>query len=196
MSGPTGAGPVRPYVITGGRVAPSRDTLALETLVVAAASAGVEGDGWGAGGGDDDWDGRVGGDDWGVGDGTTYTGDAAPAEAGRAAGAGGTTVATGITEIAGTTGAAGAAGTIADATLPGEHAPDLSPECAEILDLCVRLLSVAEVAAHLRQPVAVVKVLLADLLDAGLVIARPPVTAADRHDPALLKEVLDGLRQL
>ncbi|KAB7837976.1 DUF742 domain-containing protein [Streptomyces mobaraensis NBRC 13819 = DSM 40847] len=137
MSGATGAGPVRPYVITGGRVAPSRDTLALETLVVAAGSTGAE--------------------------------------------------STGATEATTATGAAAAA---------GEHAADLSPECAAILDLCVRLLSVAEVAAHLRQPVAVIKVLLADLLDAGLVVARPPVTAADRHDPALLKEVLDGLRQL
>ncbi|MBC2875997.1 MULTISPECIES: DUF742 domain-containing protein [Streptomyces] len=135
MSGATGAGPVRPYVITGGRVAPSRDSLALETLVVAAETAA---------------------------------------------------------ETAGATGA-DATGVAASA---GEHTPDLGPECAEILDLCVRLLSVAEVAAHLRQPVAVIKVLLADLLDAGLVVARPPVTAADRHDPALLKEVLDGLRQL
>ncbi|KNB50214.1 DUF742 domain-containing protein [Streptomyces caatingaensis] len=114
-------GPVRPYVITGGRAAPSRDSLALETLVVAA--------------------GR-------------------PAD--RSA----------------------------------DPAADLTPEAAEILDLCVQLLSVAEVAAHLRQPVTVVKVLLGDLLDAGLVRVRPPITAADRHDPSLLKEVLDGLRQL
>ncbi|MFI9720517.1 DUF742 domain-containing protein [Streptomyces sp. NPDC052396] len=117
MSGSSGAGPVRPYVITGGRAAPSRDSLALETLVVA----------------------QDGAED----------------------------------EIA------------------------LSPECGEILALCGQLLSVAEVAAHLRQPVAVVKVLLGDLIDAGLVTARPPVTAdAAQHDPALLKEVLDGLRQL
>lgn len=117
------SGPVRPYVITGGRAAPSRDSLALETLVVAKGGKG---------------------------------------------GRGGTAV----------------------------PSSDLSPESAEILDLCVQLLSVAEVAAHLRQPVAVIKVLLGDLLDAGLVLTRPPITAADRHDPALLKEVLDGLRQL
>ncbi|MGW0731779.1 DUF742 domain-containing protein [Streptomyces sp. NPDC002851] len=72
----------------------------------------------------------------------------------------------------------------------------LPPEAAEILALCRRLLSVAEVAAHVRLPITVVKVLLADLVDAGLVWARPPIPVSERPDKALLKEVLDGLRRL
>ncbi|WP_149182690.1 DUF742 domain-containing protein [Streptomyces sp. TRM49041] len=115
MTGSAGAGPVRPYVITGGRVEPTRNTLALETLVAAISDSPEQG---------------------------------------------------------------------------------LGPEAMVILSLCQGLLSVAEVAAHLRQPITVVKVLLADLIDAGLILARPPIPVADHPDKALLREVLDGLRRL
>ncbi|OEV03149.1 DUF742 domain-containing protein [Streptomyces oceani] len=116
MTSSAGSGPVRPYVITGGRSVPALDNLALETLVIAASGSAPE--------------------------------------------------------------------------------PRMSPESAEILSLCRRQLSVAEVAAHLGQPITVVKVLLADLVDAGLIKVRPPVPIADLPDKGLLKEVLDGLRQL
>ncbi|MFF3337830.1 DUF742 domain-containing protein [Streptomyces flavidovirens] len=115
-AGAAGRGPVRPYVITGGRVEPSRNTLALETLVVAA--------------------------------------NREPPRAG------------------------------------------LGPEHTAILTLCRRLLSVAEVSAHMQQPVTVVQVLLADLIDAGLLHTRAPIPPAERLDVGLLKEVLDGLRRL
>ncbi|MGO4419697.1 DUF742 domain-containing protein, partial [Streptomyces sp. MCAF7] len=71
--------------------------------------------------------------------------------------------------------------------------PDLQPEYRRIVDFCQGLLSVAEVAAHLGQPPAVVQVLLADLIDWGHIVARPPVRTAKRADRDLLRKVLDGL---
>ncbi|MCP9207225.1 DUF742 domain-containing protein [Streptomyces sp. NEAU-Y11] len=74
-------------------------------------------------------------------------------------------------------------------TLP----PTLQPEYRRIAHFCRGLLSVAEVAAHLGQPPAVVQVLLADLIDWGHVVARPPIRAAERADLDLLRKVLNGL---
>ncbi|MDX3224444.1 DUF742 domain-containing protein [Streptomyces sp. ME19-01-6] len=71
--------------------------------------------------------------------------------------------------------------------------PDLQPEYRRIVDFCQGLLSVAEAAAHLGQPPAVVQVLLADLIEWGHIVARPPVRAAERADRDLLRKVLDGL---
>ncbi|MFJ8039984.1 DUF742 domain-containing protein [Kitasatospora sp. NPDC096147] len=113
MSAP--GGPVRPYVITGGRSRPSRNTLALESLV---------------------------------------------------------------------------------AVTGAEPAPGLNREQLRIMTLCRELLSVAEIAAHLRLPLGVVRVLIGDLWDAGAVHVRPPVPQADVLPTALLEEVLVGLRQL
>ncbi|MBL1098279.1 DUF742 domain-containing protein [Streptomyces coffeae] len=74
-------------------------------------------------------------------------------------------------------------------TLP----PTLQPEYRRIAHFCRGLLSVAEVAAHLGQPPAVVQVLLADLIDWGHIVARPPIKAAERADMDLLRKVLNGL---
>ncbi|WP_431770935.1 DUF742 domain-containing protein [Streptomyces cucumeris] len=74
-------------------------------------------------------------------------------------------------------------------TLP----PTLQPEYRRIAHFCRGLLSVAEVAAHLGQPPAVVQVLLADLIDWGHIVARPPIRAAERADLDLLRKVLNGL---
>ncbi|MFD7922986.1 DUF742 domain-containing protein [Streptomyces sp. NPDC059740] len=71
--------------------------------------------------------------------------------------------------------------------------PDLQPEHLEILGQCQGLLSLAEVAAHLGQPAPVVQVLLADLLDRGLLTARGPVRPAERPDPDMLEKLLHGL---
>ncbi|WP_267245331.1 DUF742 domain-containing protein [Streptomyces sp. PR69] len=57
--------------------------------------------------------------------------------------------------------------------------------------------TVAEVAADADLPLTVVRVLLADLVEAGLVTAAPPAAGeAARHDPELLREIADRLRQL
>lgn len=52
-------------------------------------------------------------------------------------------------------------------------------------------LTVADVAAHLSLPFAVVKILVSDLIDSGH-LSRPAPVALPA--PELLKEVLDGLR--
>ncbi|AUY50366.1 MULTISPECIES: DUF742 domain-containing protein [Streptomycetaceae] len=72
----------------------------------------------------------------------------------------------------------------------------LSREHHRILDLCRSLLSIAEVAAHLRLPLGIVKVLVGDLWDLGTVQVLPPVPQAERLPATLLEEVLVGLRQL
>ncbi|AQA11724.1 DUF742 domain-containing protein [Streptomyces samsunensis] len=73
--------------------------------------------------------------------------------------------------------------------------PHLQPEYRRIADFCQGLLSVAEVAAHLGQAPAVVQVLLADLIDWGHIVARPPIRVVKRKraDLDLLRKVLDGL---
>ncbi|MET9445421.1 DUF742 domain-containing protein [Streptomyces sp. NPDC006610] len=71
----------------------------------------------------------------------------------------------------------------------------LGPEHAQALDLCLAPVSVAEVAAHLKLPAAVTKVLLADLLDWGALTTKPPVHHHTPSDRALLEAVLDGLRR-
>jgi DNA-binding IclR family transcriptional regulator len=55
--------------------------------------------------------------------------------------------------------------------------------------------SVAEIAAHLRLPAAVTKVLLSDLVDCGAVTARAPRGHDTPTDRSLLEAVLDGLRR-
>lgn len=72
----------------------------------------------------------------------------------------------------------------------------LSVEHLEILELCRRPLSVAEVAAYLDVPLAVVKVLVSDLLQRADLIAGAPSRVLERPDRKLLQAVLDGVRAL
>lgn len=73
----------------------------------------------------------------------------------------------------------------------------LDPEHAQALTLCIRPISVAEVAAHLRLPVVVTKILLSDLIDWGAITAQaPPAAAADPTYRDQLEAVLHGLQQL
>ena len=82
--------------------------------------------------------------------------------------------------------------------LAGAQAPDpatLTPEQRRILDLTATTYqSVAEVGAHLRLPIGVVRVVLADLLAAGLIQVYGRSTH-DRHGVGLdtLEGVLDGI---
>lgn len=55
---------------------------------------------------------------------------------------------------------------------------------------------VAEIAADADLPLTVVRVLLADLVEAGLVRVSAPVTPQGLGDPALLREIADRLREL
>lgn len=72
----------------------------------------------------------------------------------------------------------------------------LEPDHLHILRLCQRATSVAEIAAGLRLPAIVTKVLIGDLLDCGAVTARLAQPAPAGPDLALLERVRDGLRQL
>ncbi|TMQ92949.1 DUF742 domain-containing protein [Actinomadura soli] len=80
---------------------------------------------------------------------------------------------------------------VSDGVLP----PALDPEHAEALKLCRTPMSVAEVAAHLRRPVAVTKILIADLMDQRAMSRQMAHTAADPNDRALLEKLLDGLQR-
>jgi hypothetical protein len=75
--------------------------------------------------------------------------------------------------------------------LPGHLAPELTQARA----LCERPTSVAEIAAHLRLPVVVTKVLLSDLMECGAVTTRAPRSDEETTDLSLLEAVLDGLRR-
>jgi len=72
---------------------------------------------------------------------------------------------------------------------------DLEPEHLAVLELCRNPVSVADLAATLDLPLGVIRILLADLRDRGLLrIHRPrPERLTDIR---LLREVADGLRRL
>ncbi|NBM19514.1 DUF742 domain-containing protein [Streptomyces sp. GC420] len=80
-----------------------------------------------------------------------------------------------------------------------EPARGMQSEHVRILELCRHPTAVVEVAAELRLPVTVVRILLGDLLAMSKVTARHPRAAsavADLPDSALLLEVLHGLRNI
>lgn len=75
----------------------------------------------------------------------------------------------------------------------------LGPDHAQVLRLCRTPVTVAELAARMRMPVTVTKVLLADLMDSGAIATRTGAGGdawSDPHDPELLEAVLHGLRKL
>ncbi|GAA2346522.1 DUF742 domain-containing protein [Saccharopolyspora halophila] len=71
-----------------------------------------------------------------------------------------------------------------------------SVEHEEILRLCVRPLSLAEVASYLDTPIVVVKVLVSDLIDQGQLTTDAKARMASPPDRAVLETVLEGLRRL
>lgn len=78
-------------------------------------------------------------------------------------------------------------------TAPMGH---LGPEHAQAFGLCVAgPTSVAEIAAQLRLPAVVTKVLLSDLVECGALVAKAPTFRHNPTDRSLLEAVLDGLRR-
>jgi hypothetical protein len=73
---------------------------------------------------------------------------------------------------------------------------DADREYTQILEMCRRPLSVAEVSAMLDLPLGVVKVLLSDLIDWGLIIFQSPPRTSDVPNMELLQAVLNGIRKL
>lgn len=72
----------------------------------------------------------------------------------------------------------------------------LPPEQRQIALLCRQLQSIAEISARLSLPLGVVRVLVSDMTQAGLVVVHRPRTPTFRPDAALLQKVLDGLQRL
>jgi hypothetical protein len=73
----------------------------------------------------------------------------------------------------------------------------VSPEQQSICGLCVDTRSVAEVAAHLRLPLGVARVLIGDMAGMGLVLVhQSSAVVGDRPSMEFLERVLSGLRRL
>lgn len=73
----------------------------------------------------------------------------------------------------------------------------LSPEHAAVLQLVRSPTAVVEIASDVDLPLGVVRVLLADLREMGLVSISAPVSTKPRQvDRNTLREVLHGLRSL
>ena len=72
----------------------------------------------------------------------------------------------------------------------------LAPEHLSVLRLARMPTTVADIASDLDLPLGVVRVILADLRELGLVVISVPVVMAERVDKHTLREVLNGLRSL
>lgn len=86
--------------------------------------------------------------------------------------------------------------TVMATTLSASSTPGLTPEQSRILMACRRPASVADVASEVDLPLTVVRILLADLRDQGLLRVRQPTQAAHMPEPSLLREVIQGLKAL
>ena len=74
---------------------------------------------------------------------------------------------------------------------------DLNLEREQIVRLCQEPISVTEVAARLGLPIQVGRVIIADLINDGLIQAHvAQETSSERPDLNLLERVLDGLQSL
>jgi hypothetical protein len=81
---------------------------------------------------------------------------------------------------------------IATGRLPHGH---LGPDHAQALGLCGSFTTVAEVAARLRLPAVVTKILLSDLVDCGAVDTRSPDPMVEPTNPAVLETILNALQR-
>jgi len=72
----------------------------------------------------------------------------------------------------------------------------LAPEHLNVLQLAHGPTTVVDIASDVDLPLGVVRILLADLRELGLIAIRAPVTMAERVDKHTLMEVLNGLRGL
>jgi hypothetical protein len=74
--------------------------------------------------------------------------------------------------------------------------PLLAPEHISVLELALRPTTVADIASDVDLPLGVVRIILADLRELGLVVIRMPTAMTERIDKRTLREVLNGLRAL
>lgn len=85
----------------------------------------------------------------------------------------------------------------------GETPANLDPLLREVLRTCAQGTAVAEVAARLRRPIVVAKILLSDLIQMGAVTLVDRLglpTVDEEQDPherlKMLEDLLDGLRRI
>ena len=76
-----------------------------------------------------------------------------------------------------------------------DHLPYLSPEQAELLRSCQMPVPLADLAADLNLPIGVIRILVSDLRERGLVTIHR-AQRAGLTDLKILQEVVDGLRRL
>ena len=85
-------------------------------------------------------------------------------------------------------------------TLAGKEAstsPWLNPEHTSIIEMSSGTVSVAEIAARLSVPLGVARVIIADMMDLGLVeVMKTSAAEGDERDPDFLRRVLSGLQRL
>ncbi|WP_344588125.1 DUF742 domain-containing protein [Actinomadura vinacea] len=84
---------------------------------------------------------------------------------------------------------------VATGLRPGERAR-LSHEQRRMLELCRTPATLADLTSDLDLPLGVVQVLLADLLQQGLLEEPRSASLAERPSPEILQRVLDDLRAL
>lgn len=84
----------------------------------------------------------------------------------------------------------------ADPLLAPTGPAGLGPEHRALIRLCRTPVTVADAAADISLPLGVVRVLLADLIQHGMITVLPPPAQRTKARTDLLKEVLDGLRTL
>jgi hypothetical protein len=86
---------------------------------------------------------------------------------------------------------------VAIVTATGGPTPvSLGPEQWMILSSCTRPTPLADIAAAIDLPLGVVRVLVGDLHEQGLVQVRPPANVARFPTASILTEVITGLRAL
>lgn len=71
----------------------------------------------------------------------------------------------------------------------------LEPDHLLALGLCGSPTTVAEIAARLRLPAVVTKILLSDLVDCGAINTRSPGPLAETTNPAVLETILHALQR-
>jgi hypothetical protein len=79
---------------------------------------------------------------------------------------------------------------------PAALSAPLGFERRHIVEICQRPLSVAEVAASLKVPRGVARVLVADLVAERLLVVHERLTLADYPSRELLERIRDGVRAL
>ena len=79
---------------------------------------------------------------------------------------------------------------------PATEMPWLGPEHRRILEACRRPAVVADVASDIDLALAVVRVLLGDLYQEGLITVLRPASEAPISDLSVMRNVLDGLKAL